>query len=187
MCCFGNLTPFWRTIVEQEQFKGNYLRLTTEAKDGKVFERAYVRDGVCVIPIADDGKICMIREKNWHDDHFCTKLVAGYVDDGEEHLHTAKRELKEEIGMTADSWELYIKSKMNGVVVKHQYYYIARGLHEGVAQLEPGELIEGYNYFDPHDVLTSAMRGEYGTTSTAFVLLKLATELCAGSQTRPLI
>ncbi len=172
---------------EKDEFVGKFLRLTTEEKGQKVFERVYVRDGICVIPITDDGKICMIREKDWDKLHFRTKLVSGYVDDGETSLDSAKRELREEIGMTADTWEFYVHSQANGSIVKHQYYFIARGLHEGVAQPEVGEQIEGCQYIEPHDVLTGAIRGEYGTTSTAFVLAKLAIELSAGSRIRPLM
>ncbi len=160
--------------MENEHFRGNYLlRVTTEKRDGRTYERVYLRSGVAVIPITEEGNIRFVREHHWGYNEMRTKLVTGYIEDGESPQEAARRELQEELGLTAEHWTLFVRSEKNDAVHKVQQYFIARGLREGPTSPQGGERIEGSIDLDFEEVFERTLRGEFGTTGTAFALLKL--------------
>jgi ADP-ribose pyrophosphatase len=58
---------------------------------------------------------------------------------------TAARELREETGMTAASWERLPGFCMSpGILNEQMEVFIARGLTAGRADREPGEIIDNY-------------------------------------------
>lgn len=164
------------TGQEVNQFTGNFLRVTTEHRpDGSLAERVYVRDGVSIIAIRENGDIWFIKEEDFHTGIVRTKLPSGYFEPGEDPLTCAQRELKEETGYTADEWELYVHSTTEGPVRKIQYYFVAKKLHEGVASPDSGEKIFSGTFLNQRYVQLCALNGTFGTTSTAYALLKLTT------------
>jgi len=160
--------------MEKDVFAGKYTRVTLEERDGHTFERVYLRNGVCVIPITADGNIRCIREKSWNTGVVRTKLVSGYINPGEEPIACAVRELNEETGMFAGAWELYhCADSEEGTVQKSQYYFVAHSLVRGMAHPDSDEKIIEVVDLSYAEVRDLALRGEFGSGSTAFVLLKL--------------
>src|SRR5262245_60496087 len=128
-----------------EVFRGNFVRVTTEERDGRKFERVYVRNGICAIPITSEGKIRFIREIDWDTQKHRIKLVSGYIHENEAPLLCAQRELGEEIGVTGEKWEPFLVStNEEATVQKTQYYFVVRELKEGEAQPDADENIQGY-------------------------------------------
>lgn len=165
--------------MEHEVFTGKYLRVTTTGQDEHTYERVYVRPGISVIPLMDDGKIRCAREYDWSQQVVVRiKLVSGYIRDDEEPLACAQRELGEEIGLQAQYWELFLRStNEEGTVQKIQYYYLARNLRQGQTHPDADERIVGVVDLTLQEVRERALRGEFGTTGTAFALLKLVEQL----------
>lgn len=164
--------------MEDVIFVGKYLRVTLEQRDGHTYERVHVRPGVSVIPLTDEGNIRFICERRWSNQEICTRLVSGYINDDEEPLACAQRELGEETGLEARHWELLLHSRYEeGTVQKVQYYYLAWNLRAGQAHPDAGEHIEGVVDLTPREVRERAQRGEFGTTGTAFALLRLVEQL----------
>lgn len=163
---------------EVTQFEGRYiLRVTTEETEEngvpRCYERAYFREGAIVIPITREGKIRFIREKPWASEVIKTKLVTGYVDDGETPLEAAKRELREETGLTADEWIPILRAEKSGAINKVRNFFVAKHLREGTANPEVSENIFGTMDLPPREVRRLALLGEFGTSESAFVLLLL--------------
>jgi len=160
------------------RFEGKYiLRVTTEEtlanQTPRCWERAYLRDGVIIIPITREGKIRFVREQVWTDPHAKTKLVTGYMDDGELPLDAARRELQEELGLTAEKWTPLVSYGTKGAVNKMRHYFVARGLTQGEASPEESENILGpidMSFAEVHDL---ALHGGFGYSETACVLLCL--------------
>jgi ADP-ribose pyrophosphatase len=70
---------------------------------------------------------------------------AGKIDEGEDHLACAKRELQEETGYTAADWT-FLCTIHNAIAYsdEHLELYLARGLTAGPAQLDDGEFLETF-------------------------------------------
>jgi len=167
--------------MEKVRFEGKFLSVTTETrqtpKGTACFERVYVRGGVTVIVITSEGTLRFIRERLWTTQQVVTKMVTGFIEDNEKSLTAAKRELQEELGLTADVWQEYLCSNVQGSINRVRHYFIVRGLHQGEATPEDMEHIEGYVDLTPESVRRLALDGSFGTSESAYVLLRLAEEL----------
>ncbi len=74
--------------------------------------------------------------------NYLWEFPAGRIDPGEDEVAAAKRELLEETGYTASSWQLAVKYYASpGFLDEIMAIYLARGLRKGKAQPEPDELI----------------------------------------------
>lgn len=152
------------------RFAGRFIRVTTEQQRDRIIERAYVRDGVSVIPWAS-GHIRCIREFDPAQNRERIKLVSGWLEDGEDPLNCAQRELAEELGIQAAKWMLLHAATMEGAVVKTQYFYVASEL----APIDrPASPVEHVTPFDLSlgAVRTHARDGSFGWSETAFALLR---------------
>jgi ADP-ribose pyrophosphatase len=117
---------------EQEQFDGTK----------KTFEKIKRADTVVVFPVLNDGKIILTKQEQPGKDPFIG-TTGGRVDEGEDILLAAKRELLEESGYEAEEFILWDAqhptSKIDWVV----YTFIAKGLKKvSEPNLDSGEKIE---------------------------------------------
>ena len=81
----------------------------TVEHDGATFERDVVTHlgAVAILAINERDEIGMIRQYRTPFDRFCWEVPAGTLDvPNEDELHTAQRELREELGVEATEWTL---------------------------------------------------------------------------------
>ncbi|EFL44638.1 hydrolase, NUDIX family [Fannyhessea vaginae PB189-T1-4] len=93
-------------IMEQTLFEGlifNVNRVDVRLPNGSVSQRDIVRHSgaVGIVALTDSGKICLVRQWRATLDRATLEIPAGKLEPGEDPLACAKRELKEETGMTA--------------------------------------------------------------------------------------
>jgi ADP-ribose pyrophosphatase len=113
--------------------------------DGKLHVRETVQHpgAVTILPLLDDGRVCLIRNYRIAVDKTLVELPAGTLEGGEDPAMTAERELIEETGYRATSIEKLSEFYMSpGILNERMHLYLARGLRPGPAALEPGEQIE---------------------------------------------
>jgi 8-oxo-dGTP pyrophosphatase MutT (NUDIX family) len=115
--------------------------------DGEEAEREYVGHPGSVAMVAHDGeRVYLVNQpREPVDEQQVLELPAGKLDvEGEEPLATAKRELAEEIGKSAQDWELlkgpYYASV--GFTNEKIWIYLATGLEDAEAEAEENERIE---------------------------------------------
>lgn len=117
---------------EQEMFDG------TKA----IFERAKRRDAVAVFPVLPDGKILLNKEEQPGKPPFIG-APGGRVEDGEDLLDAAKRELLEETGYQAKEFIFWFGQNVTPKVDWNVYIFIAKGLKKVTdLRLDAGEKIE---------------------------------------------
>ncbi|MCL2440057.1 MAG: NUDIX hydrolase [Alphaproteobacteria bacterium] len=124
---------FWKIYQwEQEMFDGSV----------KTFERAVRPSYVGVIAEAD-GRILYCKQEQPGSAPFLA-VFGGGVDEGDEPLQTAKRELLEESGYASDDWTLLSTNRMLAKRMDFTVYiYLARGCKKVAQQnLDAGEKIE---------------------------------------------
>ncbi|MBK9127636.1 MAG: NUDIX hydrolase [Phycisphaerales bacterium] len=96
-----------------------------------------------VLPILDDGRIVLIRNRRpVLDGEALLEVPAGTLDDGEEPLICARRELAEETGYRAERLTLLTSFYSSpGIMTERMHVFLATGLTPGPTALEPGEEI----------------------------------------------
>ena len=137
-----------KRVDGEDVFSGKLLNVKRDRillPDGKPGTREYIRHhgAVGVVLMTDDGKVCVERQFRYPIYEVITEIPAGKLDTpDEDRLEAAKRELREETGFTADSWEFlgtyYPAAAYSSEMIT---LYLATGLHAGAQQLDEGEFL----------------------------------------------
>lgn len=99
--------------------------------------------GVCVAAVDDAGLVAMVRQYRYPFQTHLWELPAGKLEDGEEPLPAAQRELSEETGLEAERWQLLGQIYTSpGFSTETLYIYLATGLRQGAAHPDPNELLD---------------------------------------------
>ena len=125
--------------------KFNIVRETVRTPGGKQKTREIVRHpGACVlVPLFDDGRVCLIRNFRISVNETLIELPAGTLEPNERPHVTAERELIEETGYRAAKIELLHAFFLSpGILDEKMHLYLATGLVEGKPAREEGEEIE---------------------------------------------
>jgi len=89
------------------------------------FERLARQDGAFVIPVSQDGTIMLTQQEQPGLGKFIS-LPGGRVDEGEDPLSAAKRELREEAGLESDDWSFWFATQPIGKIDWAVFYFIAK-------------------------------------------------------------
>ncbi|MGO8752233.1 MAG: NUDIX hydrolase [Thermoguttaceae bacterium] len=125
--------------------KFQVVRRQATAEDGRVHAREVIRHpgAVVLLPILDDGRICLIRNFRVSVGKRLVELPAGTLEAGEDPLHAAHRELAEETGFRARSMELLTSFYASpGILDERMHLFLASGLEPGPTALEGDEDIQ---------------------------------------------
>lgn len=96
-----------------------------------------------VVPVKDDGTVVLIRQFRHAAGGFIYEIPAGKLHPGEDPLHCASRELEEEVGYRAASFELLSSIfTAPGFADEVIHVYKATGLTKGRQQLDPDEVLD---------------------------------------------
>jgi len=112
--------------------------------DGKVktFEKLKRPDTALIIPVTKEGKIIIAKQEQPGKSSF-TGLVGGRLDEDEEPLEAAKRELLEETGYEAEDWLLFDAAQPVSKIDWAVYIFIAKGCKKVAEQnLDGAEKVE---------------------------------------------
>jgi ADP-ribose pyrophosphatase len=89
-----------------------------------------------------EPRVLLARQYRYTANDFLWELPAGRIDEGEDELPAAKRELIEETGFKADRWKRVLHFFVSpGFLDETMAVYLAEGLHAGEAQPEEDEFI----------------------------------------------
>lgn len=108
------------------------------------FEVVEYAPAVTILPITSDNKIVFTHQYRHALGRSILELPAGKCDHGEEDsLQAAQRELSEETGYRAQSWEFLLSYYVApGYSTERMSFWIARDLIPGPQNLDPDEWIE---------------------------------------------
>jgi ADP-ribose pyrophosphatase len=96
-----------------------------------------------VLVVDEEGRVLLARQYRHAAGQFLYELPAGRIDQGENALAAAKRELLEETGYTARKWKRILRFWASpGFVAETMSLFLARELQPGPAQPEEDEAIE---------------------------------------------
>ena len=142
--------PVWQVRASEYVVKSPYMRLRRDEvvlPNGTVIEDYYVResDGFAIIfALTESGDVLLGREYRYGADAIGYELPAGTLSPGEDPLDCARRELREETGYDASTFEEIGNWYAEPVRSDARCYaYLARGArYAGPQILDPSEHIE---------------------------------------------
>lgn len=95
---------------------------------------------VGILPVDDDGNTWLVKQYRYPLCEDSWEIPEGGSPAGESTLDTARRELKEETGLSANRWtELLVTRPSNSVTDEKVIVYLAEGLTAGEADPEDSE------------------------------------------------
>lgn len=136
------------TVSRKKVFQGKIISLDieqVELPNGVQIEMEIVRHpgGAAVVAIDDKQRTCLLKQYRYACDGWVWELPAGKIDDNEEPLLTAQRELQEEAGRRAAQWQsLGHMISSPGVFTEIVHCYLATELSVCDTEHEAEELIE---------------------------------------------
>jgi 8-oxo-dGTP pyrophosphatase MutT (NUDIX family) len=136
-------------IGSETAWEGRFAAVRVERfryDDGQEADREIVTHPGAVAVVAHDGeRLFLVRQpREPVDEQALLELPAGKLDEeGEEPLDTAKRELAEEIGKGARSWEHLTSFYTSpGFADEECHVFLATELYDERAEVDEGEQIE---------------------------------------------
>lgn len=116
-------------------------RFSVEIEDGREIVRS--RDAVSILAVDGERRVILVRQVRPAVGKELVELPAGLIDDGEEPLESAQRELREETGLHGGRWrELASFWSTPGFVDEHLTLFAADELEEGEPEPDGGEELE---------------------------------------------
>jgi ADP-ribose pyrophosphatase len=98
---------------------------------------------VAIVAVDDEGMVALVRQRREAARKELLELPAGTLEDGEQPLASAKRELAEETGLTGGTWrELTTFYTTPGFCRERMYLFLAEGVQHGEASPEEDEQLE---------------------------------------------
>lgn len=127
----------WKVLKSEYLFRRPWLtvrRDCVELPDGRQNPEFYVLeypDWVNVIAITEDGQFVMERQYRHGLGKTCFEIPAGVIEDGEDPLDAAKRELMEETGYGEGTWRKIMTVSGNSSTTDNlSHCYVAEGVRK---------------------------------------------------------
>lgn len=97
---------------------------------------------VVIVPVFDDGTVGMVRQYRYAAGKFLLEIPAGTLNKDEDMESGARRELEEELGVTASRFEKLTEFYVSpGFLTEKMYVYLATGLTETAQNLDDDEIL----------------------------------------------
>jgi len=137
-----------KTLESTSIFEGKIIKLRVERvalPDGREGSREIVehRGAVAMVALDEDGNIILVRQYRKALEQTTLEIPAGTLEDCEDPLACARRELEEEIKMKAAHWEKILDYySAPGFCNEILHLYLARDLSASFAEADEDEFLE---------------------------------------------
>lgn len=156
----------WKLLDSEYLFRRPWLtarRDRLELPDGRIHPEYYVLEypsWVNIIAITADGRFVMVEQYRHGLGEVSFELCAGVVEDGEEPIAAARRELMEETGFGGGQWELFATLSANASAMNNlSYTFLARN----VEPLSDRQHLDATEDVAVHVVSRDTIRGLLGS------------------------
>lgn len=173
-----NINP-WKTNSDQIMYQNNWIEVhhqevTTPAGTPGVYGVVHFKNlAIGIIPLDHQNNTWMVGQFRYPLKKYSWEIPEGGGKIGIDPIESAKRELLEECGILAESWEKLLEMDLsNSATDEHAILYVARNL--SFTQSEPEETEDLQLKKVPFDTLYQmVMTGEIQDAMTVAAVLKL--------------
>ncbi len=131
-----------KPVFQTKHFTVNESKIAANNKED-TFHHIVFKESVYVIPLTPQREIYLIKQYRYVYDKEYLEIVAGIVEQGEDILNAAKRELKEEAGLEAGNWKsLGVIEAASNFFKIYKHYFVATELIQGEQTLDFSEDIQ---------------------------------------------
>jgi 8-oxo-dGTP pyrophosphatase MutT (NUDIX family) len=172
--------PF-TTLKSTELHRRNYVRSVVDQIqiEDLVKDYSYLdcSDSVNVVALNEDGQVVLVGQWRYPIQEYSWEIPAGMMEENEDPLEAAKRELEEEAGVQAEEWVqlgsvVRDASKLTGKT----HTFLAKRLKLVTAHPEDYEKIESL-WLPFEEILQKVRSGEIKEAGTVVALLKVQDHL----------
>ena len=170
----------WKTLSSRIAYENEWLKVREDRvirPDGGegIYGVVEIRPSVGVVAIDEHDRIVLVGQWRYTVDRYTWEIPRGGSAAGESNmLAVARRELAEEAGIAAESWQpLGSVDVCNGVTTDVQHLFLATGLSEVQAHQDAVEEI-AVRRVAFAEAVEMAMRGEITEVCSVAAILKAA-------------
>lgn len=171
----------WKTIRKKPVYDNPWINVEEhdvinpaggEGIYGKVH---YKNKAIGILPLDSDDNTWLVGQYRYTLDAYSWEIPEGGGPHAEDLVAAAQRELKEETGLLAESWELIMKMHLsNSVTDEEAYIFLAKELTEGEQELEESESDLQVMKLPFEEALEMVMHGEITDSMSVAAILKVA-------------
>jgi len=136
----------WQTVNSTVKYDNPWMKIihneviTPAGTNGIYGVVHYKNYAVGILPIDQDQNIYLVGQYRFPIQEYSWEIPEGGCPEGTDLLATAKRELKEEVGLTATKWTHLLKMHLTNCIGDEvAHVYIAQDLTEGISEPEETE------------------------------------------------
>lgn len=170
----------WTTRSAREIYSNPWITLTEydvlnpSGKPGIYGKVHFKNTAVGIIPIDAEGNTYLVGQYRYVLDSWSWEIPEGGAPLGTDPLESARRELKEETGLTARRWTLLQRAHLsNSVSDEEAYIYVAEDLSPGVNALDDTEAGLVVKKLPIEEAIAMVLNGEITDSMSVIGLLRI--------------
>ena len=170
----------WKLLARKAIYENPWIRLDEDrvrnpAGGTSLYGRIHFKNqAIGIIPLDGEGNTWLVGQYRYVPDGYFWEIPMGGSPEGEDILETARRELKEETGLSARRWSLFMRIQTsNSVTDEEGFVFLAEDLIEGETDFEDTEDITVWK-LPLNEAVRMVIDGEITDSISAAALLKLA-------------
>lgn len=171
----------WKTLSTRQVYDNNWIRLeehqVINPAGGKgVYGKVHFKNkAIGIIPLDEQGNTWLVGQHRYTLNEYSWEIPEGGCPLGTLPLDSAKRELKEETGITATEWKQIMRfHTSNSVTDEEGFIFLAEGLAFGENALEETEADLIVKKLPFTEALAMVMREEITDSISVAGILKVA-------------
>ena len=171
----------WTTLTTREVYDNNWIKVTENEvinpANGKgIYGKVHFKNkAIGIIPLDRDGNTWLVGQYRYTLNEYSWEIPEGGGPLNDSPLESAKRELQEETGLTAKSWQLLMRlHTSNSVTDEEAFLFLAEDLDEGPSSLEDTEADLVVKKIPLQQALEMVMKGEITDSISIAGLLKVS-------------
>ena len=170
----------WITRSSEEKYDNSWINLTEyqiinpAGKPGIYGKVHFKNKAIGIIPLDDEMNTWLVGQHRYVLNEWSWEIPEGGGPLSADVLDSAKRELKEETGLSAERWTQILRTHLsNSVSDEEGFVFLAEGLTEGAKQLEDTEADMKVWKLPFKEVLKMVLEGQITDSLSVMGILKV--------------